>query len=372
VLGDLAGAATLGSTAIEAAKGDVPGELNTGSLLAEIYAEMGHPEQSHPHLTRCREILGKGEDWRGLAGVAERAEAVVAAAEGKYDDAEAQFEKAVEVFRRYHVSFEEVEALHYWGRALNASGEHGRANEKLDAAIEIYRRCGAGERWIQRVEADRLSSSSRREKVELAASAQSNAVFCMEGDYWTVAYEGKTSRLKDAKGLHYIVHLLAHPGEEIRALDLAARSCCAGEEVADTEAAEDLVRTGVLTGDLGHAGEMLDAQAEADYRRRLAELEDEIEDARELGKEERIAKAEDEREALAREIRRAVGLSGRHRRAASSAERARVAVTRAIRLALARISEQNRDLGRLLSTTIKTGAVCSFCPDDRFPVSWRL
>ena len=83
-------------------------------------------------------------------------------------------------------------------------------------------------------------------------------------------------------------------------------------------------------------------------------------------------KAEDEKEALAREIRRAIGLGGRDRRAASSAERARVAVTRAIRLALERISEQNRALGRLLSTTIKTGTVCSYIPDERFPISWRL
>lgn len=145
-----------------------------------------------------------------------------------------------------------------------------------------------------------------------------------------------------------------------------------GEEVVYTAGAEDLARTGALAGDLGHAGEMLDPQAEAAYKRRLQELEDELEEARELGNEERIAKAEDEKEALAHELRRAMGLGGRDRRAASSAERARVAVTGAIRLALERISEQDRDLGGLLSTTIKTGAVCSYVPDDRFPVSWRL
>ena len=117
---------------------------------------------------------------------------------------------------------------------------------------------------------------------------------------------------------------------------------------------------------------MLDVQAKADYKHRLQELEDELQGARELGVEERIAKAEDEKEALAHEIRRAVGLGGRDRRAASSAERARVAVTRAIRLALERISEQDRNLAKLLFTTIRTGAVCSYVPDDRFPVSWRL
>ena len=84
ILGDLAGAERLGRFAVEKAKREVPGELHTGSLLAGIYAEMGYPGRAQPHLTRCREILGNGEDWRGLAGKVARAEAVVAAAEGKY------------------------------------------------------------------------------------------------------------------------------------------------------------------------------------------------------------------------------------------------------------------------------------------------
>jgi len=54
--------------------------------------------------------------------------------------------------------------------------------------------------------------------------AQNEAVFRREGDYWTVTYEGKTSRLKDAKGFHYIAHLLAHSGEEIGAHDLSLAS----------------------------------------------------------------------------------------------------------------------------------------------------
>ena len=376
-LGDLAEAERLGRIALEKAKRDVPGELHTRSLLAGLYAEMGCPERAHPHLTRCREIIGNGEDWRGLAGKVALAEAVVAAAEGKYEEAEAQFERSIQIFRRYHVPFEEAEALHYRGRALNASGELAQANEKLDAAIKIYRRCGAGERWVDRVEADKPPKvaplRSRTEKGEDAAGGvRSEAVFWREGDYWTVTYEGETWRLKGAKGFHYIAYLLGHPREEIRALDLAAPIGGAGEEAVNVASAGDLARTDALTGDLGHAGEMLDAQAKADYQRRLIELEDELAEARELGNEERIAKAEEEKEALAREIRRAVGLGGRDRRAASSAQRARVAVTKAIRLALERISVHNRDLGRLLSTTIKTGAICSYVPDDKLPISWRL
>ena len=52
-------------------------------------------------------------------------------------------------------------------------------------------------------------------------SAEGN-VFRREGEYWTIAYDGTVFRLKDAKGLHYIAHLLRHPGLEIHVADLVA------------------------------------------------------------------------------------------------------------------------------------------------------
>jgi len=347
-------------------------EMEARPELALILVETGRLGDAQLCLKSCREIMAAGEDWRGLAGATVRAEAVAASAQGKYEDADPQFEKAVEIFRRYHMPFEEADALYYWGGALSTAGEHVRANEKLDAAIEIYRRCGAGERWVQRVEADRPSSPLQADRGEHPADAQSQAVFQIEGDYWTITYDGKTARLKDAKGFHYIAHLLGHPGQEIRALELVTRIGGGGEEASDKAGAEDLARSDKVAGDLGHAGEMLDAQAKAAYQRRLTELEDELEEAHELGNKARAEKAEDEIEALGRELKGAIGLAGRDRRAASSTERARIAVTKAIRLSLNKIAENDASLGKLLSTTIKTGTVCAYVPDDRFPIAWRL
>ena len=322
------------------------------------------------------QILAQQEDWLGRAGAVWRAEAIVAAVQNRFQDSDHHFEKAIEIYRQYCLPWDEAETLHNWGRALLGAGQLHGAREKLDAAIKMYRDYGAGQCWIDRVEADKRQAERigprPQDGLESAENASGEAVFRNEGDFWTIAYQGKTSRLKDAKGFHHLACLLAYPGQEIRALDLAARLGGANEEVVDTASAEDLARTGAITGDLGHAGEMLDAQAKAAYQRRLTELEDQLEEARELGNERRTAKAEDEIEALGRELRRAIGRGGSDRRAASSAERARVAVTRAIRLALNRISEQNPGLGRLLSSTIKTGGVCSYLPDNRFPVSWRL
>jgi hypothetical protein len=47
------------------------------------------------------------------------------------------------------------------------------------------------------------------------------SVFRKEGDYWTIEHRGALFRLRDLKGLHYIVRLLAQPGEALSLEDLA-------------------------------------------------------------------------------------------------------------------------------------------------------
>jgi len=337
--------------------------------LALNYVAMDRLEMARAQVLRCAEIVAAGEDWRGLAGHYHRAAAVCAAAEGNANEAEHHFAAAVQAFRRMSLPWREADTFEFWGRALTAADRAEAAVEKFDAAIEIYRRIGAGERWIERVHADRARAGPKTTSEKCLPDPN---VFRKQGEYWTVSFGGAQFNLKDAKGLHYIAYLLAHPGEEIRALELAARSGSACEEGMDAASAEDAARTGVLNSDLGHAGEMLDAHAKAAYQRRLTELEEEIEEAREFKDEERIAKAEDEKEALGRELRGAIGLAGRDRRSASATERGRIAVTKAIRLSLNKIAENDASLGKLLSTTIKTGTVCAYVPDDRFPISWRL
>jgi tetratricopeptide (TPR) repeat protein len=107
------------------------------------------------HLERCCQIVGAGENWFGIAGSVERAEAVVAAAQREYSAAEAHFEKASMAFQRYCLPWEEADTLQYWGRSLLAAGERARAIEKFNAAIEIYCSRGAGTRFIEYVIADK-------------------------------------------------------------------------------------------------------------------------------------------------------------------------------------------------------------------------
>jgi hypothetical protein len=47
-------------------------------------------------------------------------------------------------------------------------------------------------------------------------------VFRREGDYWTIVFDGKTVRLRDSKGMHYLAALLRRRGERIPSVDLQA------------------------------------------------------------------------------------------------------------------------------------------------------
>ncbi|MGC2491566.1 AAA family ATPase [Candidatus Binatus sp.] len=202
-------------------------------------------------------------------------------------------------------------------------------------------------------------------------AAGETGTFASSGEYWTLGYRGANFPLKDIKGLRCIQRLLQHPGEEFHSLNLLS-------EAATTASAEDSEKSPALPegtdriGGLGDAGEMLDARAKQDYKRKLHDLSEELEDLRERGNHQRAEQVESEIEFVKREIRRAVGLGGRDRRAGSAAERARLNVTRAIKAALQKISEQQAAMGELLERSIKTGSFCSYSPDPRLHVTWQF
>jgi tetratricopeptide (TPR) repeat protein len=204
-------------------------------------------------------------------------------------------------------------------------------------------------------------------------------IFRKEGEYWTVGYGGNAFRLKDTKGLGYIVHLLRHPTVEFHVLDLFGGIASQREDDESSQSVqglprggEDLDQAGIQITGLGDAGEMLDDQAKAAYRRRLSELREEFDEAKELGNVERAEHAEQEIEALTKELSRAVGLGGRNRRAASASERARQTITKTIKSVVERIAQSDGQLADILSRCIKTGTFCSYQPDPDFPIAWEF
>jgi len=232
-------------------------------------------------------------------------------------------------------------------------------------------------RSLQRAIAEFLGDPVEKVRMTSAESPRSESTngtaqgtFRREGEFWTIACGGEVFRLRDVRGLAYIAHLLGHPREEFHVLSLASKvggTQDDSEEIVTEEKAADLT-----VGRMGDAGEMLDARAKDAYKRRTAELREQLEEARERNQLERVDQLEEEIEALGQELSRAVGLGGRDRRSASASERARINVTRAIKVALERIAEHNPALATLLTGSIRTGTFCSYTPDSRLPASWQL
>ena len=200
------------------------------------------------------------------------------------------------------------------------------------------------------------------------------ALFRKEGEYWTLGYAGQLWRLRDTQGLAYIAQLLRAPGTEFHALDLVRSSATgteAGEDAGATLAPKGQeCEAGIHVGNLGDAGEWLDAQAKTTYRRRLAELREELQAAKTQGRIAQAEEAEREIDALVAELTHATGLGGRDRRAASAAERARQSVTRAIKSAVNKIAEYQPVLGHHLVRCIKTGTYCCYTPDSHLTITW--
>lgn len=232
---------------------------------------------------------------------------------------------------------------HWAGIAAKTLGEIGRARDLLHRALSVHERIGA-RAW---------AATTRAELTELGDDGRTtppvDAVCQHDGDVWNIAYRGESVRLRDAKGLHDLVALLAHPGEDIHVLDLADSG---------------------IRGNDG-ANPVLDTRARAEFQRRIVELDEDLAEAEahnDLGRVERI---ENEREALLAELRRATGQTGKDRGfGASTVERARKAVSARLRDTIHRIEAALPELGAHLDRSIVTGNYCRYQPTE--PLTWDL
>jgi hypothetical protein len=168
------------------------------------------------------------------------------------------------------------------------------------------------------------------------------------GEVWRIRFGPTSAHLRDSKGLTDLHTLLSRPGTDVHVLELAG----AGSVEGDT-------------------GTLLDHEARIAYRRRLTELDADLDAARADGDLGRIPRIDDERAALVAELRRASGLAGRSRSLGSStAERARKTVTSRLREAIHRIDAVLPELGEHLDRSVLTGTTCRYEPTTR--VGWRL
>jgi tetratricopeptide (TPR) repeat protein len=338
-------------------------EMNNRPQGVLLALEAGRHDEAVEHLQRCRAILAEGEDWLGRAGLVHRAEAMLAAAEGR--DFSNHFERAIAIFQRYALPFDQADTLYSWACAQLAAGNRAEANLKFDTAAELYRRCGAGQRWIDRVEAARHSSAVAQRSNRFAAASTGSAIFRKEGEFWTISHDGATVRLRDAKGLRYLAYLLARPGERFHVHDLIIAVDGSAANAPPTEVARsdglEVVR------DYGGPALVLDARARSEYGNRLRELQAELEELERLNDTGRSERLREEIEQLSNELRTGFARGS----ASDNAERARGMVSKRIRASLEKIAELVPALGRHLAASIKTGYFCAYLPNPDQQLSWQ-
>lgn len=295
--------------------------------------------------------IAAGSRSNALLAAAALAMGRVLLAEGHLGQAITELRSAVHRWSEISAPHELAVARLDLGRAYRAQGFEDGAQLEFKAARATFERIGAA---LHAAEAAAEISVARRPPSPSPTGANR---FRREGDHWDIAFAGAHALLRDVKGLGYLERLLQEPGREFHVLDLVAM----GEGRAPDRMQE-----------AGDAGVLLDERAKELYRRRIADIDEDLEEARSFGDAERVRRSAAEREFLVHELARAVGLGGRDRRAGDASERARAAVTRAIRTSLTKIAAHLPELGAHLNHAVRTGTFCSYAPDPAGSVGWDL
>jgi hypothetical protein len=166
------------------------------------------------------------------------------------------------------------------------------------------------------------------------------------GRRWRVTVASRSVLVEDSIGMLHLAVLIANPRQDVAAADLVAGLAALGGAATGTAAAQPILdRTAIVT-----------------YRGRLTELDAEIDRLTTVGEASQAAQARAERQWLIEQLASAAGLSGRTRAFPDDGERARIAVGKAIRRAVTRISEADAVIGEHLRQAVHTGTRCSYWP----------
>ncbi|WP_148615601.1 hypothetical protein [Nocardioides rubriscoriae] len=332
------------------------GELRLAPLWeaqAEIAVAVGDAEAAvtaRAAATGLRDLAARF-DSPGLDAAAALAGGRAALLEGDPDTAAALAQRAVGSWTALGAPYDAAQARLVLADALAAAGNRAGAVLEWNAAAAAFTAYGAPVRADDaRARTHGATGDQAGDQAGDRADVPTPATASLvrRGAAWEAGFRDAVVVLPDLKGLGYLHRLLAAPGVEVAALDLVG-------------AAVDEPALPVI-----------DEEAKAAYRRRLAEVEDDLAEAARDHDLARVALAERDRDYLVAELTGALGLGGRLRASGGTAERARGAATRALRYALDKVAEHHPDLGAHLALRVRTGTWCCYRPDPLEPLAWRL
>src|ERR1044072_5786617 len=143
--------------------------------------------------------------------------------------------------------------------------------------------------------------------VDFLSSAADQALFLRKHDYWIIRYQGHIAFLKSTRGLYYLAVMLHHPAREFHVTELLDRAMDL-LSLAAAVAENGRVRRGLYA-----TIPVLAAKAKAELRSRLADLQQDLNEAERFHDLQRKTEAQNELQAIAAYLASAVGLGGRDR-----------------------------------------------------------
>jgi hypothetical protein len=354
-----------------------PGHFHEATA-AHILADVGQLAEASLELERVlpRVLAGSGPRWVGamanLAFVAAATRDVVAAA--RIYERMLPFRGRLVIFGGGVFAMEPVshylgllagtlgavdDAVTFLREAIGLEEEIGAlpflANTLVEYAKVLDARSGRGDaesaaasRQRARSVAERLGMSALLARVAPPADEWR---LTRDREDWLLFAGAEQVRLRDSRGIHYLRALLASPGRDVRALELAGEGASVVAPSAEP---------------------VIDDAARQAYRRRLTELDAEMDLADRRGDPALAERAATERQAIVDELRRTTGLRVRPRVTSPEAERARVNVTRTLRATLDQIAERAPIAGAHLQASIRTGGTCRYQPVAGGPSRWSV
>lgn len=197
--------------------------------------------------------------------------------------------------------------------------------------------------------------------VELTIEQPAN-YFRRRGDVWEVRFnKGEPIKLVTAnKGSQYLSYLLSHPNQPIPVAELVCGSfydpssgIFSAAEI-DGDDIEDgyQITQGIPLND---AGVIIDAKAREQYRERVSELFQEIDEARDSGDEEKVEQLQNEMTVIACALNGSKARGGKPRTLGDKRKNVKDSFRIAVKRAIEKISEYDSPLGQHLDSSIKFG-----------------
>jgi tetratricopeptide (TPR) repeat protein len=168
--------------------------------------------------------------------------------------------------------------------------------------------------------------------------------FLKEGELWVLMFDGKSIRMPEVKGLYDLAKLIQYPEKPVHCTELMGG--------------------GVVSKPVP----VLDEKAKRVYRKKILELQEEIQYSERNNDLLRTTQLQQEYDHVVSHLATSLGLHGRTRKVSGELEKVRSAVTWRIRHAIQKIKKNHPALGKHLSMSIKTGILCRYAPEK--PMAW--